>query len=70
MQFFSRLEPDCLARRDGDFRTGPRIAAYPGFAGAHIEHTKASQLNAVTRSESFFQAFKDSIDGRFRFVPR
>ena len=70
MKFLAWLEANSLARSDGDFRTGPRIAANPRLARADIEHAEASQLDPVARSERFFQAFKNRVDSRFRFVAR
>jgi hypothetical protein len=70
VKLLARLEANSLAWSDGDFRTGPRVAANPGLAGADIEYPKASQLNPVARSKRFLQAFKDRIDSRFRFVAR
>ena len=70
VKFLAWLETNSLARSDGDFRTGPRVAANPRLARADIEYAKTAQLNPVPRSERFFQAFKDRIDSRFRFVAR
>ena len=70
VKFLARLEANSLAWSDGDFRTGPRVAANPCLAWADIEYPKAPQLNPVARSERFFQAFKDRVDSRFRFVAR
>ena len=70
VKFLARLEANSLAWSDGDFRTGPRVAANPGLTRTDIEYTKAPQFNPVTRSERFFQTFKDRIDSGFRFVAR
>jgi hypothetical protein len=65
MQFFAGLEAHGFAGRDADLSAGARIAADPGFARADAEHPKAAQLNALSRSKGFFQAFKHGIDRRF-----
>ncbi len=68
MKFLAGLEANRLAGSDGDFRPGPRVAANPRLARAHVEDTKAPQFNAVARSERLFQAFKYGVDRGFRFV--
>ena len=70
MKFLAWLEANRLTGRDGDFRPGPRVAANPGLTGTDIEYTKAAQFDPVTRSERFFQTFKNCIDSGFRFVAR
>ena len=70
MKFLARLEANSLAWSDGDFRTGPRVAANSRLTRADIEYAKASQLDPVARSKRFFQALKDRVDCRFRFVAR
>ena len=70
VKFLARLEANSLARSDGDFRTGPRVAANPGLTGTDIEYTKAAQFDPVTGSERFFQTFKNCIDSGFRLVAR
>ncbi len=70
VKFLARLEANSLARSDRDFRAGPRVAADSCLARADIEDAKAAQLDPVAGSERFFQALKDGVDCRFRFVPR
>jgi hypothetical protein len=70
VKFLARLEANSLAWSDGDFRTGPRVAADSRLTWAHIEDAKTPQLDPVARSKRFLQALKDRVDGRFRFVPR
>jgi hypothetical protein len=65
MQFFTGLEAHGLSGRDANFSPSAGIASDPGLAGANTENTKAAQLNALSRSKGFFQAFKDGIDRRF-----
>ena len=70
VKFLARLEANSLAWSDGDFRTGPRVAADSRLARAHIEDAKTAQLDSVARSERLLQALEDRVDGRFRFVAR
>lgn len=70
MKLLARLKANSLAWSDGDFRAGPRIAAYTCLARAHIEDPKTSELNPIARSESFLQAFENRVDSRFRLVAR
>ncbi len=70
VKFLTWLEANSLAWSDGDFRTGPRVAADSRLTRAHIEDAKTSQLNPVARSQRFLQALEDCVDGRFRFVAR
>ena len=70
VKFLARLETNSLAWSDGDFRSGPRIAADPSLAWADVEYTKAAQLNPVARSESLFQTFENRVDSSFRLVAR
>ena len=70
VKFLARLEANSLAWSDGDFRTGPRIAANPRLAWAHIEDPETSELNPVARSESLFQAFENRVDSSFRLIAR
>ena len=53
VKFLARLEANSLAWSDGDFRTGPRVAADSRLARADIEDAKAPQLDPVARSERF-----------------
>ena len=70
VKFLARLEANSLAWSDGDFRTGPRVAADSRLTRAHIENAKTPQLDPVARSKRLLQALKNRIDGRFRFVAR
>lgn len=70
VKFLARLEANSLAWSDGDFRTGPRVAADSRLTRAHIEHAKTPQLDPVARSKRLLQALEDRVDGRFRFVAR
>ncbi len=70
MQFFAGFEPNRLARRDINHRSGPRIASDTSLAGPHIEDAKASQLNAVTTSQRLLQALKHRVYSCFRLVAR
>ena len=53
VKFLARLEANSLARSDGDFRTGSRVAADSRLARADIEDAKTPQLDPVARSERF-----------------
>jgi hypothetical protein len=53
VKFLARLEANSLAWSDGDFRTGPRVAADSRLARADVEDAKAPQLDPVARSERF-----------------
>jgi hypothetical protein len=53
VKFLAWLEANSLAWSDGDFRTGPRVAADSRLARADIEDAKAPQLDPVARSERF-----------------
>jgi hypothetical protein len=53
VKFLARLESNSLAWSDGDFRTGPRIAANSRLTRADIKDAKASQLDPVARSKRF-----------------
>jgi len=70
MQFFTGLEAHSLSRRDADL--GPRAGIPPDarLARAHAEYTETAEFNALTRCQGFFQAFKHSIDCRFRLGAR
>jgi hypothetical protein len=70
MEFFAGLEADCFAGGNGDFGSGPGIAADAGFAGLYSEDTKATEFNAVARDKGLFHAFEDGINCRLRFRPR
>ena len=70
VKFLAWLEANSLAWSDSDFRAGPRIAATPCLAWAHVEHPETSELNPVARSESLFQAFENRVDSSFRLVAR
>jgi hypothetical protein len=54
VKFLARLEANSLAWSDGDFRTGPRVAADTRLTRADIEDAKAAQFDSVARSERFF----------------
>ena len=70
VKFLARLEANSLAWSDGDFRTGPWVAADARLTRAHIENAKPPQLDPVARSKRLLQALKNRVDGRFRFVAR
>ena len=70
VKFLARLEANSLAWSDGDFRTGPRVAADPRLTRAHIENAETPQLDSVARSKRLLQALEDRVDGGFRFVAR
>ena len=53
VKFLARLEANSLAWSDGDFRTGPRVAADSRLAWADIKDAKSPQLDPVARSERF-----------------
>jgi len=53
VKFLARLEANSLAWSDGDFRTGPRVAADSRLARADIEDAKAPQLDRSPESERF-----------------
>lgn len=70
VEFLAGFEADGFAGGDGDFSSGARVAAYAGFARAHIEDAKTAQFNAIAGGEGLLQAFKDCVDCCFRFVAR
>jgi hypothetical protein len=69
LQFFAGLEAHRFAWRDADFLAGAWIAAYAGFAWAHVEYTEAAQLDTFAFAERVLHGFKDGFDGLFRFGP-
>jgi len=68
VQFLARLEAHRLAGRDAHFRACPRIAPNPGLARAHVEHAKATQLDALAFRQGALQGFKHRIDSGFGLV--
>lgn len=70
MEFFTRLKADRLAGGNGHFGAGARIASNSCLARAHVENAEAPQLDAVTRGEGLFQAFKHRVHSGFRFIAR
>lgn len=69
LQFLAGLEAHRFARRDADFLAGAGIAANAGLARAHIENSKAPQLNSLTFAKCILHGFKDRFDGLFRLSP-
>ena len=53
VKLLARLEANSLAWSDGDFRTGPRVAADSRLTRPDIEDAKTPQLNPVARSKRF-----------------
>ena len=70
VKFLARLEANSLAWSDGDFRTGPRVAADSRLTRSDIEDAETAQLNPVARSKCFLQALEDRVDSGFRFIAR
>ena len=70
VQFFARLEPDGLARRDAYFRAGSGIPPNPCFAWLHREYAKPPQFNAVTCDQRLLHAVEDGVDRVLRLRPR
>jgi hypothetical protein len=48
VEVFAGFEADGAAWCDADFGSGARVAAYSGFAWAHVEDSEAAQLDAVS----------------------
>jgi hypothetical protein len=69
VEFFAGLEADGFTRGDGDFGTGPRIAAYAGFARLDGEYAKAAEFDAVTLDQALLHGLEDGIDCRFGLGP-
>lgn len=67
MEVFAGLEADGASRRDADFGSGARIAAYSGFARPDIEDSKTAELDAVSFCKRPFKAFKNGFDGGLGF---
>ena len=70
MKLFARLEANGFSRRDGDFSAGARVAPDAGLARPDVENPKAAQFDAITGGKRLFQALKNGINSRFRFVTR
>jgi len=63
LQFLAGLEPDCLARRDGDLGAGARVAADAGLARADIEDAEAAQFNALAVGQGPLHALENCFHG-------
>jgi hypothetical protein len=61
MKLFAGLEADCFARSDGDFCSGPRIAADACFAWFNSEDAEAAQFDAIASNQSLLHAFEDGV---------
>src|SRR5260370_9429451 len=66
LQCFAGLEADGLARRDGNFGAGARVASDAGLARAHIKHAETAQFDAVSGGERLLHALEDGFDGKLR----
>ena len=58
LQLFARLETHGLARRDGHFGAGARVASDASLARTHVEHAKASQLDAIALGQRALHALE------------
>ena len=65
LQFFPRLEPHSLPRRNRHLSPGPRISSNPRLPWPHGKHAKPPQLDAVTLRQSFLHAVEYSFYGGF-----
>jgi hypothetical protein len=61
VELFTGLEADCLARSDGDFGAGARIAADAGFARLDGKDAEAAKFDAITGDKSLLHAFEDGV---------
>src|SRR5262245_50115685 len=65
LQLLTGFESNGLSRRNGNFRTGARIAADAGLARLDVEDAKSPQFNAIALLESLLHGLKDGLDGHF-----
>jgi hypothetical protein len=70
MKLFAGLEADCFAWGNGDFSSGPRIAADAGFAWFDGKDTESAQFDTIASDEGLLHALEDGIDSSLRFGPR
>src|SRR5208282_3435120 len=61
LQFFARLEAHSFARRNRYFGAGARVASNAGLAGAHVEHAKSPQFNAMAAGQRLLHALEDGF---------
>ena len=67
LQLLARLEPDCFARRDGDFGSRSRVAADSGLARTHVEDAESPQLDSLALAQRVLHSFENGFDGHFGF---
>lgn len=65
LEFLTRLEAYGFTGRNGDLRTGARIAANSRFSGLHGKDAETPKFNAVSLFESPLHFPKDSFHGHF-----
>src|SRR5579859_4439494 len=63
LQFFPRLEAYSPSWRNGHFSSRPRIAPDACLPRTHVEYAKASQFNAIARSQRLLHTLEDGFDG-------
>lgn len=61
MKLFTGLEPYCLARGDGDFGAGSRIASNAGLARFDGKYAKAAKFDAVASDQRLLHTLENSI---------
>jgi flavin reductase (DIM6/NTAB) family NADH-FMN oxidoreductase RutF len=66
LQFLARLETHRLARRNGYLGASAGIAADPGLSRLYVEHSEATQFDAITLLERTFHAIENRFHRGFR----
>jgi hypothetical protein len=69
LQFLAGLEAHRFSGRDADFLSGAGIAANAGLARAHVENTKAAELNSFAFAERILHGLKYGFHGLFCLGP-
>jgi hypothetical protein len=66
LEVFARLEPHGFPGWDVHLGARARVSADAGFAGLHVENTKATQLDAVALGQGLLHGFENSLHRNFR----
>ena len=66
VQFLSRLETNCLARRNRDLLARTRISSDTALARLYDKDAKTPQLDAFTAGQRFLHRMKERVYGLFR----
>ena len=61
MKFLAGLEANGFAGGDGDFGSGPWVAADAGFARLDGKDAKSTELNTIASNESLLHAIEDGV---------